>query len=317
MELNNSVEAGIQKIFYLLPILLVVYFVKDRFNFRGFEKNVRNLEFVIDMKTVLGNILLFLVCFCFAVNADGQAISKSTDSSKKVHDFTVVPKVKGPPPIMHEMSGGFRLNSNGWGVYADIGKVKTKDMRHSDMFHNVRLIQIELDEKKDPKELRITSTSGTGISTYIYGKINNFYTVKLGWGFRRMIAGKPDPGSVSIHWVNCGGFALGLLKPYYINTTGDPNAIKFKDDEANFLYKGNIVGGAGFTKGISEMTFIPGCHFKSALHFDFSANRKNVIGVEAGFNAEYYSTAVQLMANEKATNYFVDLFVAAQFGRRW
>ncbi len=134
---------------------------------------------------------------------------------------------------------------------------------------------------------------------------------------RKLIAGKPDPGSVSIHWANSGGLALGLLKPYYLNTVSDPGAIKYKDNEVDFLNQGAIEGSAGFMKGINEITFIPGLHFKSALHFDFSTNRKNVIGVEAGFDAEYYSTAVQLMANESATNYFFNLFVAAQFGRRW
>lgn len=269
------------------------------------------------MRTTIGGILLILVCFFATGNAAAQVMPKPGDTTKKAHDYTPPLKIKGPKPIRHEMSGGFRLNSDGWGIYTDLGKVKTKDMRHSDMFHNVRLIQIEFDEKKDPREIKSYSTQGSGTSTYIFGKINNFYTLKLGWGLRKLIAGKPDPGSVSIHWANSGGLALGLLKPYYLNTVSDPGAIKYKDNEVDFLNQGAIKGSAGFMKGINEITFIPGLHFKSALHFDFSTNRKNVIGVEAGFDAEYYTTAVQLMANESATNYFFNLFVAAQFGRRW
>jgi hypothetical protein len=132
-----------------------------------------------------------------------------------------------------------------------------------------------------------------------------------------MLVGKPDPGSVSIHWVNTIGFALGLIKPYYLNTTSDPSAIKYKDNPTDFLDQTVITGSAGFTKGLGEITVDPGGFFKSALHFDFSTNRKNVIAVETGFNVEYYSSQVQLMANESPTSYFLDLFIAAQFGRRW
>ena len=65
------------------------------------------------------------------------------------------------------------------------------------------------------------------------------------------------------------------------------------------------------------MQFIPGAHLKTALHFDFSANRKNVIGAEAGLNVEYYSQSIALMATQNATPYFVDAYVSFQFGRRW
>ena len=131
-----------------------------------------------------------------------------------------------------------------------------------------------------------------------------------------MIAGKPDPGAVSIHWLNAIGVCLGMLKPYYV----DIGAVPTKYSEAtatDFLNKGEIAGAAGFSKGLSEMQFIPGAHFKSALHFDFSANRKNVIGIEAGVNAEYYSQPIALIAGQSGNPYFVDMYVSLQFGRRW
>jgi len=228
------------------------------------------------------------------------------------------PKAKPPKPITHELSLGFRLNSNGWSVYSDIGKVKTEDKKHADMFHNVRIWQIEFTEKKSPAEEKSTADNGAGTNTYIYGKINNFYALKLAYGYRRLLVGKPDPGTVSIHWVNAGGLSIGLLKPYYLNVYSDPAAIKYSPSTADdFLNQGLIEGSVGFSKGISEIKVIPGVHLKSALHFDFSANRKNVIGIETGLNFEYYSQAIQLMANQSGTSYFFDIFLAIQFGRRW
>jgi hypothetical protein len=162
------------------------------------------------------------------------------------------------------------------------------------------------------------SSSGAGSNTYIYGKINNFYALKLGYGYRKMLVGKPDPGSVSMHWVNAFGLSVGALKPYYINVYSDPNAIKYKDaSKAAFLDQALIEGNAGFSKGIDEVVVVPGGHFKTAMHFDFSANKKTALGVETGINVEYYAQDLPIMANQQANAYFVDIYIAIQVGKRW
>ena len=252
-----------------------------------------------------------------------QQITFSSDSTKTVQQAPPPPlvKLKAPKvkPILHEMSFGMRLNTNGWSFFTDYGKAKPADMKKADMFYNLVYLQAEFTEKKDPKEQKVATQTLTnkGSSNYIYGKINNFYALKLGAGFRKLIAGKPDPGCVSIHWANTLGFSLGMQKPYYVVVSGS-NAIKYSDvDKDDFLNRNVIRGAGGFSKGLGEMVFIPGGHVKSALHFDFSTNRKNVLGVEAGVNAEFYSQPIALMANEKTVTNFIDLFVSFQYGRRW
>jgi len=231
------------------------------------------------MKADLRRAYLIIALCCVGYLAQAQEIIRSTDTVKKSAPPIARQKPKGPKAIKHEVSGGFRLN---------------------------------------PTEIKTTSTDGTGSNSYVYGKINNFYSLKLGWGFRRLIAGKPDPGTVSIHWVNTGGVALGLLKPYYLNVFSDPSAIEYKDpNKVDFLNQPLIEGSAGFSKGLSQLTFIPGFHFKSALHFDFSNNRKMALAVETGLNVEYYTSPIALMADQPAVPYFCDLFVAIQFGKRW
>jgi hypothetical protein len=272
------------------------------------------------MNGIIKIISLTLVCgLPFAASA--QSNDATTDSAKNMQAPPVVKHhYKRPKPISKEFSFGARLNTDGWGIYAQRGKSKS-DMRESELFYNVRYWEVELDEKKNPKEIKRTSDLSTFNDTkpraFIYGKVNNFYTLKLGYGFRRMIAGKPDPGTVSIHWFYSGGLALGMLKPYYIDLyTG--SSIKYTDStQGEFLNRNDIVGGSGFSKGISEMQFLGGVHAKTGLHFDFAASKKTILAIEFGINAEIYNKAVQIMANQKDVPYFVNIFGSFQFGRRW
>ena len=235
--------------------------------------------------------------------------------------------LKKMKPIHSELSAGFRLNTNGWSLFVDKGYVKSNETKFRDQFHDIRLFQVELSEHKDPKEIKYSNNNQSGQNSrpLIYGKINNFYALKLGYGMRKMIAGKPEPGSVSVHWVYAGGFSLGMEKPYYVDgfvqqdNQGSlvPATFKYSDaTKESFLNERYINGGAGFSKGLGEIQYIPGIHAKTAMHFDFAASRKVVMAVETGISAEYYSRAIEIMANQDAKPYLVNLFASFQFGGR-
>lgn len=239
--------------------------------------------------------------------------------------------IKKPKPIRTELSAGLRMNTDGWGIFVDKGYVRSEETKYSDMFHDMRIVQLELDEHKDPKEIKNAMTdqaSGGNQKTkpFIFGKINNVYALKIGYGIRKMIAGKPEPGTVSIHWVGIGGIALGMEKPYYLDGyvpqdnfgTLVPATFKYSDEtKESFLNAQYITGSAGFQKGLGEILLIPGIHAKTALHFDFAATRRTAMAVETGIGIEYYARAIKLMANQEAKPYFANLFASFQFGRRW
>jgi hypothetical protein len=238
--------------------------------------------------------------------------------------------LKKPRPINSELSGGLRLNTDGWSIFVDKGYVRTDETKLRDQFHNVRVFQLEFSEHKHPKEVKNAMTDQSSGGTqktkpFIFGKINNFYSLKGGYGLRKMIAGKPEPGTVSIHWVGVAGFVLGMEKPYYLDGyipqdnfgTLVPATFKYSDEtKESFLNDQYIRGGAGFTKGIGEIQFVPGLHAKTALHFDFASSRRNVMAVETGISAEYYTRPIVLMANQDNKPYMLNLFASIQFGRR-
>ncbi|MBL7720293.1 MAG: hypothetical protein JNL72_15760 [Flavipsychrobacter sp.] len=263
--------------------------------------------------------LLFGSVLSFAQSKPPVVISSSSDSVKKA--AVIKPKVKRPKPISKELSGGLRLNTDGWSVFVERGTVKSEE-RESDYYYNLRYILVELSEKKHGKEMKSTGSGGGGTESpqsYIFGKTNNFYTFKLGYGGRRMIAGKPDPGTVSIHWINNGGLSIGMLKPYYL-LVNSGESIKFTDDtRGDFLSGFNVIGAAGFGEGLGETKVIPGLHFRSGLHFDFAPRdkKKTKLALETGITGELYTQKIELMANQKAVTYFVNLYLSFQFGRRW
>jgi len=272
------------------------------------------------MKQVLAGLLVMAVC---SFESYGQQAVSSSDSTKVITAPIVhLSKPKPPKPLRKEMSVGVRLNTDGWSAFTQYGWLETKDKRKVDMFHNVLYLEIELAEKKDAREVKTPSENTNslgGSNSYIYGKINNLYTVKIGGvGYRWQLAGKPDVGAVSIHWTNTAGMVAGLLKPYYLNVTTESAPIKYSTNtEQEFLTPSVIEGGAGFSKGWNELKVIPGGYLRSALHFDFSTNRKNVLGVEAGGSLEFYSQKMQLMLFQDPKAFYANLFVSFQYGRRW
>lgn len=235
--------------------------------------------------------------------------------------------IKKPKPLRREFSVGVRLYTDGWGIHLDRGAVSATG-KNSDIFYDIQLLQLEFDEHKNPKEIRRTNNLGSVNNNktrpFAFGKVNNFYTLKIGYGKRKMIAGKPEQGNISVHWVYMGGISLGLLKPYYIDAyvpqggVLTETSIKYSDStKQTFLTKNYIIGSSGFSKGLGEISIVPGIHIKTALHFDFATSKYRKAAIETGINAEFYTKGIEIMANQKAQPYFVNVYASVQFGKRW
>ncbi len=284
------------------------------------------------MNNIKNNILILFFLLLASTRLLAQntsdTLSKPTDSLSKpivnpipTKPIVVKPKPKGPKPLHRELCIGAELNSNGWGIMIDRNTLKSAEVKQSDMFYHFNIWELSFDETKDPRENKTSTTDASGKSTsFIYGKINNFYSLKLGIGGTKIISGKPETGTVAIHWIFSGGFSAGLLKPYYINAdfNGVIQPIKYTDDTKDaFLDMNGITGNTGFSKGLSEIKLVPGIFVKTGIHFDFAKNRKNVFAAELGMRAEYYTDNIQIMALQTGTPYFYNLYVALQFGKRW
>lgn len=205
---------------------------------------------------------------------------------------------------------GLQLRTNGYGVFYEMGRRKTPRWTN--------LYSIELTEIKHPKEEKLGSTENFFSNSFIYGKVNNFYQLKLGFGRQYIFGQKGNKNGVAVTGSFTAGLSAGLLKPYYLqvlDSLGSEKTIKYEDDTTTFL-KGPIMGGGGFGKGWSELKFKPGAFAKAALRFDFGRYNEAVQALEIGISVDFYSQKIPIMINNENRQLFYQGHIAFVFGRR-
>lgn len=211
---------------------------------------------------------------------------------------------------------GFKFNTDAWSMFYEHGKYKT--------ITKTNLWWLEFGERKHPKEEKVPTLSASSgflvISSYIYGKRNNFYYLKAGLGQQILIGGKGNKNGVAVSAIYGGGLTAGLLKPYYINiqnpTTNKQEEIKYNNNDSLFLDPTIIIGRGSLTKGLNEIQFVPGVHARAALRFDYGRYNEVLSAIEVGVNAEYYSKTMPILLLNPEKKFFFNAYIALVFGKR-
>lgn len=215
---------------------------------------------------------------------------------------------------------GIQLRTNGYGVFYEIGRFK------SPRYANIYLI--ELTEIKHAKEEKTQTGNGFVSNSFVYGKINNFYQFKLGFGQQYILGQKGNKNGIAVLGLYQGGLSLGLLRPYYINIQegGQEKSIKYDPDDSSnkFLSAGLISGSSGLGKGWNEMEYVPGAFLKTALRFDFGRYNELIQALQIGISVDAYSKKIEIMAPFDVTGkeavepkqLFFQGHIAFVFGRR-
>ncbi len=278
-------------------------------------------------------ILSIIFSLVFLANTSGllaQNVGVTTFSKRPE-------KKKKAPPITEEMAGGFRLNTDGWSVFMERGFINKYEKRTG-------FLWIDFSEKKHPKEFKqLNEPFATYFPNevaplpYKFGKINNFYQFKIGYGQKKQLTGKLDKKNVVIHWTYAGGLSIGFLKPYYLDVLvveGNGSLSRkegsYYDEDIRPYYEQDlyvvfnqqasvnaVAGGTFFTRGIGDVKIRPGLSARTGFYFDFAPSKKSFLGVEIGTSVEVYPKPIEIMANTKNTGTFINLYVDARFGKRW
>ena len=268
-------------------------------------------------------ILLFSLVICpvllFAQTNTPQLSAKQQKLQQRRDRINQLIKQEEEGALIFQKQSAFsiRLNTDGYGISYEHGKYKT--------IEKTNLWWMDLGERKNLKEEKLTKGSsifpGLAIGNpFVYGKENNFYYFKLGFGAQKLLGGKGNKNGVAVSAIYGGGLSLGMLKPYYVQiqdpSSGQIKDIKYSDNNTLFLDPNVIIGASGFGKGFSEITYVPGANTRVALRFDYGRYNEILSAMEVGINAEYYTQSMPIMALNNPQKFFFNAYVAIVFGKR-
>ena len=265
--------------------------------------------------------LILIALFCcsasivFAQDSKKQSSKEARRAEKRERISAMVKQEEEGVLAYYKQSAfGVQLRTNGYGVFYELGRMKTP--------RRTNLYSIELTEIKHNKEERVQNTESFFANSFVYGKVNNFYQFKLGYGKQYIFGQKGNKNGIAVFGIFKAGLSGGLLKPYYLNVDDQASNmvidIKYLDNKELFLdpSDGVINGSSGFSKGLSELSFNPGAYAKAALRFDFGRFNESIQAFEIGISADVYSKKVELMALNDPKQLFFQGHIAYIFGRR-
>lgn len=262
---------------------------------------------------------LFLLLFCSSVSfalmaqeTGNKGKNEKKEARRKKINELIKQSEEGVLVYSRQSVFGFQFRNNGYGAFFELGRMKTN--------RKTNIYRLDITEIKHPKEEKLQATGVLFGNPFIYGKVNNFYQVTLGFGQQYILGQKGNKNGVAVSAVYNGGFALGLLKPYYIevqsSSGGQNEVIKYTEANKDIFLGQGIVGSGGFGKGWNELSMKPGAFLKTALRFDYGRFNEVVNGLEIGLSGEFYASKIPIMAEQKDKQFFIQGYISILFGRR-
>ncbi|MBK6935807.1 MAG: hypothetical protein IPH18_02170 [Chitinophagaceae bacterium] len=263
--------------------------------------------------------LLFLIIFValavisFAQDTTRRGVQQQTKKELRRQKVNELIRQAEEGVLVYEKQSvfGVQFRNNGYGAFFELGRMKTN--------RRTNIYRIDITEIKHPKEEKSSNIVFFG-NPYIYGKLNNFYQVTLGYGQQYILGQKGNKNGVAVTALYNGGLALGLLRPYYVEVE-DPNGgenklIKYSVADSSLFLGPTIVGSGGLGKGWNELKLKPGAFAKAGLRFDYGRFNEVVTGIEIGLSGEFYASKIPIYFGAKEKQFFFQAYIALLFGQR-
>jgi len=213
--------------------------------------------------------------------------------------------------LRKELAGHVLIHTSGWGL----GFRKAKHISgYRKWFYEGEIVSF-----KDKKEVKMQNPFNNGKS-YVFGKLNYVYNLRLGAGFQKEIHGKPYWGGVQIKYLYSIGASVAFLRPYYLyvyKIQKDMPSVLVEQTYNDTLSLDLIYGRGSLLSGFDKLKVSPGAYGRFALNFEFGKNDKRIIALEAGATFDCYFIPVAIMANNTNKRFFFNLYLALQYGKRY
>ena len=180
-----------------------------------------------------------------------------------------------------------------------------------DVFHGGSL---ELVNIKHPQEQKYYTNAG---NTFIWGKENYLYSIRLSYDREFILFRKAPQQGIQINLIGMIGPTIGLESPYYVEVSeGNGKTKKVPYDADAHNGSGTIVGAGNFLQGLFESSIVPGLNTKVALAFEFGTFRSNVVGIETGFQCDFFTREIVLIPTANNSSMFPNAYFTLFYGSR-
>lgn len=181
-----------------------------------------------------------------------------------------------------------------------------------------RSYEVEFTTISHPKEIKTFSSILDNSNGYFYGKMNYLLATRFSIGNHKTFISKQSVKGVEIAYFLHYGITAAYAKPVYLEV--------ITKDEDNFPIteiqrydpdrhdRGDIVGKASFFYGFFKGKFYPGLFLKAGLNFESSRQANRINAIEVGATLDAFIQNVPIMANTPNQQFFLNLFVAINFG---
>jgi hypothetical protein len=196
-------------------------------------------------------------------------------------------------------------SSNG-GVIGGLSFKKSiiKDDR---IFHTFGL---DIANVKHPKEHRYPSIQG---STFIFGKTNYLYTMRLRYGQEVVLFLKDTQQGVQINVGAGAGPSFAFVAPYFIQ---DANFDFVKYNPNVHTNPAFIAGPGKLFQGLGQSETVLGLNGRANITFEFGAFKNSVAGLEIGLIFDLYGKEIVLVPTQDNRSFYPAGFIQLFWGRR-
>jgi hypothetical protein len=171
---------------------------------------------------------------------------------------------------------------------------------------------IEIVNIKHPQEQRTYSNSG---NTFIWGKQHYLYSIRLSYVRQITFFKKASQQGVQVSGIAALGPTIGLEAPYYLEIDVGNGTTKEPYDPNKHEWN-EIIGTGNILQGVGQSNIVPGLNFKAGVAFEFGSFKSNVVGLEVGFQGDFFTREIIIMPTTKNSSIFPSAYVTLFYGSR-
>ena len=215
----------------------------------------------------------------------------------------------------HEISGGLMLHPRGLGINVKSSLKKGKN--------SWRMLDFDLLSMRHEKERRVRSSSFSAPGSFFYGKLNQVYFVRSGFGQRWEFGQRLYKNTLSASMGVSGGLTFAFLKPVYLEIyypLPDQQAgylVSEKYDPLKHTDLSVIFGNSSVFKGMGELGARIGLNAKANIQFDWSDYYDQIQSLELGIALDAFGRDIPILAFAQNKNVFTSLYICLNIGNRW